>query len=156
MNRKKWWTYGLFILGTQAVGALAGLLTREGMEQIGAMPQSQLTPPGIVFPIVWTILYTLMAVGAARIWLTPDSEERTKALWLYGFQLFFNFFWSLIFFNMQAFGFAFVWLIALWVLILLMTLSFRKIDPAAAWLQIPYLIWVAFAGYLILFLNKID
>lgn len=89
-----------------------------------------------------------MAIGAAKIWMSPESEERSRGLWLYLFQLIFNFFWSLFYFNMQAFGFSLLWLIALWILILLMILSWRKTDKLAAWLQIPYLIWVAFAGYL--------
>ncbi len=148
MKRSKWWTYGLFIGATEAVGALSGFLTRDGMKAVEQLPQSALTPPGIVFPIVWGILYALMAIGAARLWLTPESEARTKGLWLYGFQLIFNFFWSLFYFNMQAFGFSLIWLVALWMLILLMTLEFRKVDKIAARLQIPYLLWVAFAGYL--------
>ncbi len=148
MNRKKWWTYGIFILVTEAIGGLSGFLSREGMQEISALPQSALTPPGVVFPIVWGVLYALMAIGAARVWMTPEGEERSRGLWLYVFQLIFNFFWSLFYFNMQAFGFSLLWLVALWILILLMTLSFRKTDPIAAWLQIPYLVWVAFAGYL--------
>lgn len=63
-------------------------------------------------------------------------------------QLGFNFFWSIIFFNLQSFGFAFLWLLVLWGLILWMLLAFRKLDPVAGWLQLPYLLWVAFAGYL--------
>ena len=60
----------------------------------------------------------------------------------------FNFCWSIIFFNFQSYGVAFVWLLVLWVLILWMIHSFRKLDTAAAWLQLPYLLWVGFAGYL--------
>ena len=148
MKRNKWWTYGIFIGLTLAVGMLSGFLTREGMAQVSKLPQSVLTPPSWVFPVVWSILYTLMAIGAAKIWMSPESEERSRGLWLYLFQLIFNFFWSLFYFNMQAFGFSLLWLIALWILILLMILSWRKTDKLAAWLQIPYLIWVAFAGYL--------
>ncbi len=147
MDRKKWWTYGSFIAVTQAVGGLSALLTRKGMMAIERLPHSALTPPPLVFGIVWPILYTLMAIGAARVWLS-SGEDREQGLWLYGFQLFFNFFWSLIYFNMQWFGTAFVWLLALWGLILWMSLTFRKVDALAAWLQIPYLVWVAFAGYL--------
>lgn len=78
-----------------------------------------------------------MGIGAARIYLAPASDARSRSLLLFLVQLVFNFFWSIIFFNLQAFGFAFLWLIALWVLILLMILSFRKVDKPAAWLQIP-------------------
>ena len=89
-----------------------------------------------------------MGIGAARIYLAPASNARSRSLLLFFVQLAFNFFWSIIFFNLQAFGFAFLWLIALWVLILLMILSFRKVDKPAAWLQMPYLLWVTFAAYL--------
>ena len=89
-----------------------------------------------------------MGIGAARIYLAPESAERTKSLRIFFVQLAFNFLWSILFFNFQSFGFAFVWLMALWVLILWMILSFRKVDPLAAWLQIPYLLWVTFAAYL--------
>ena len=89
-----------------------------------------------------------MGIGAARVWLAAASAERTKSLWLFFVQLGFNFFWSILFFNLQAYGFALVWLVVLWVLILWMLLSFRKVDPLAGWLQLPYLLWVAFAGYL--------
>lgn len=90
----------------------------------------------------------MMGIGAARIYLAPASGDRSRSLLLFLVQLAVNFFWSIIFFNLQAFGFAFVWLILLWVLILLMILSFRKVDKLAAWLQIPYLLWVTFAAYL--------
>ncbi len=148
MKHKKWWTCGIFLLVTEGIGALSGFLTREGMEQVSRLPQSSLTPPSIVFPIVWGTLYALMAIGAARVWLTPEGEERTRGLWLFVFQLIFNFFWSIFCFNMQAFGFSLLWLTGLWILILLMTLSFRKADKWAGRIQIPYLLWAAFAGYL--------
>ena len=93
-------------------------------------------------------VFALMGIGAARIYLAPASNARSRSLLLFFVQLAFNFFWSIIFFNLQAFGFAFLWLIALWVLILLMILSFRKVDQPTAWLQVPYLLWVTFAAYL--------
>ena len=132
-----------------SVGAVSGLLTMGAMESFQeSVNQSALTPPGIVFPIVWTVLYTLMGISSARIYLAMPSEERTKGLTVYIFQLIFNFFWSLFFFNMRAFGFSLLWILALWALIGLMIISFRKVDPLAALLQIPYFLWVTFAAYL--------
>jgi len=93
-------------------------------------------------------LYALMGISAARIWLSKDSTAKSKGLNLYVAQLIVNFFWSLIFFNAQAFGFAFFWLLLLWALVLLMILQFNKVDKKAALLQIPYLIWLTFAAYL--------
>lgn len=149
MNKNNWKTYALWILLTEAVGALSGWLTREGTRIFnGAIQQPPLSPPAIVFPIVWGILYALMGFSAARISLTPPSPERSKGPNLYIAQLVVNFFWSLIFFNAQAYGFAFVWLLLLWALVLWMILTFYKVDPLAAKLQIPYLLWLTFAAYL--------
>ena len=147
--KKHWKTYTFWILLTEAVGALSGWLSRDGMKlYMEAVKQPPLSPPGWVFPIVWGILYALLGFGAARIWLAPPSRMRSRGLNLYIAQLVLNFFWSLIFFNAQAFGFALLWLLLLWGLVLWMILTFRKVDPLAAKLQIPYLIWLTFAAYL--------
>ena len=147
--RKQWKPIILSILVAEAVGALSGFLTREGMKLFtDAVAQPPLSPPPLLFPIVWTILYALMGYGSARIWLSAPSPDRSRALNLYAIQLVVNFFWSLIFFNAQAFGFAFFWLLLLWVLVLLMILAFDKVDPLSAKLQVPYLIWLTFAAYL--------
>ena len=147
MKKPTWKTYVFSIIFTEAVGGLSGWLTREGTKLYNAtIEQLPLSPPSI--PIVWSILFALMGISAARIYLPPASNARSRSLLLFFVQLAFNFFWSIIFFNLQAFGFAFLWLIALWVLILLMILSFRKVDKPAAWLQMPYLLWVTFAAYL--------
>ena len=148
MDKSKLKTYGLFILFTEIVGAVAGLFTSMGMDAYDAVEKPALTPPDIVFPIVWTILYALMGISAARIWLSPPTKERNHGLIIWGAQLFFNFFWSLIFFNLQAYGFAFIWILILWALIIAMIYIFNKTDRLAAILQIPYLIWVTFAAYL--------
>ena len=149
MKKSAWKTYAYWILLAEAVGGLSGWLTREGSKLYQAtIQQPPLSPPGIVFPIVWGILFALMGVSAARIYLAPPSLARTRGLRLFFLQLFFNFFWSIIFFNLQAFGFALLWLLVLWGLILLMILTFRKTDVPAAWLQVPYLLWVTFAAYL--------
>ena len=149
MKKQVWKTYAFWILFTEAVGLLSGWLTRESTQiYTRVIEQPPLSPPAIVFPVVWTILFALMGIGAARIYLAPASDARSRSLRLFLLQLTFNFFWSIIFFNFQRFGFALLWLIALWVLILLMILSFRKVDRLAALLQIPYLLWVTFAVYL--------
>ena len=153
MNMKKkgnWKTYAFWIGLAEAVGFLSGWITREGTQAYknGDIIKPFLSPPSIVFPIVWTILFALMGWGIARVRLTRPTPAREKATWLFILQLAFNFCWSIYFFNLQAFGVAFVWLVVLWGLILWMTLTFRKVDTLAAKLQIPYLLWVAFAGYL--------
>ena len=149
MKLKNWKTYLISVVIPLAVGALSALLSMDSMEiyaqQIAKPP---LSPPAWLFPVAWTILYALMGISAARIYLVPKSDARSKGLNLYIAQLVVNFFWSLFFFNAQAFGFSVLWLILLWVLVLLMILAFSKVDTKAAWLQIPYLIWLTFALYL--------
>ncbi len=143
------WAYVLGIALSEAVGGLSALLTRDGMELYRvAVEKPPLSPPSIVFPIVWTILYAFMGVSAARVYLAPDSAERRRGIALFLVQLAMNFFWSILFFEWEAFGGAFLWLAAMWAVILWMTLTFRKVDAPAAYLQIPYLVWVLFAGYL--------
>ncbi len=149
MNWKRIKVYAIFIAATEAVGALSGWLTNSGMKYYSETVQKPpLSPPSIVFPIVWAILYALMAFAAARIWMSPPSEDRTSGIKLYIAQLVLNFFWSIIFFDLRLYATAFVWLAAMWALILLMILKFRKIDRLAAYINIPYLVWVLFAGYL--------
>ncbi len=154
-NRK---TYAFWILLSLGTGILSGWLTREGTARFSETAlQPPLSPPSVLFPIVWTILYLLMGISAARVSLTLPSRERSRGLNLFVSQLIVNFFWSPIFFNARAYGFALLWLLLLWVLVRLMILSFRKTDPTAALLQIPYLIWLTFAAYLnagVWYLNK--
>ena len=142
-------TYAFWIVLTELVGAAAGLLSRKGIELYRtAVIKPAFSPPAILFPVVWTILYLLMGVAAARISLHGSGNRRSKALRLYLAQLGVNFLWPLIFFDLQAFGPAFLWLVLLWGLIVFMLLSFRDIDRTAAILLLPYLLWVGFAGYL--------
>ena len=98
---------------------------------------------------MWSILYVLMGIGVARVYLkNPQSD----AIPVFGINLFFNFFWSIIFFNMRAFCFAFVWLLVLLAVVLAMTVKFYRVDKLAGILQIPYVIWLLIAGYLNLFI----
>ena len=115
-----------------------------------AAQKPPLTPPGWIFPVVWTILYTLMGISAYLIYKTKVDVEETKsvALIIYGVQLIVNFFWSIIFFNLEAYLFAFIWILLLLFLIIVMIKLVYPINKAAALLQIPYLLWVAFATYL--------
>ena len=132
------------------VGGLSALLTRGNMQIYSEVRTPPLSPPAILFPIVWTLLYILMGVSSAIIWANreKDIEAAQSGLAAYAVSLAFNFTWSILFFNFRLFGFSFVWLIALWILILVTILQYRKISPTAAYLQIPYAVWVAFAGYL--------
>jgi benzodiazapine receptor len=93
MKTRPWKPYVLWILGTEAVGGLSGWLTRDGAAIYKAtIAKPPLSPPSIAFPIVWTVLFALMGVGAARISLAPASQVRCRSLLLFWLQLVFNFF----------------------------------------------------------------
>ena len=147
---KKYKPYIVSIAISLGVGGLAALLTRDNMNIYDRIVMPPLSPPGWLFPVVWTILYVLMGISSARIWIKGKEEgiDVTSSLKVYGWQLAVNFIWSLVFFNMQAFLLAFAWIIVLWALIYTMIKKFKEIDSLAAKLQIPYLLWVTFAAYL--------
>jgi len=135
------------ILIPLSVGALSAFLTKNSMSTYEKLIQPPLSPPGWLFPIVWTILFILMGISSYMIYIS-DSPYKKSALQIYAIQLAVNFFWTIIFFNMERYLFAFIWLLLLLVLIFFMIISFSRINKTAAYLQIPYLLWVAFAGYL--------
>lgn len=142
----QWKKLLIAILIPLMVGGLSALLTMNSMENFEKINKPPLSPPAILFPIVWTILYILM--GIASYLVAVSKKPNGLALILYGAQLVFNFFWSIIFFNMEAYLFAFIWLVVLWILIVLTTYYFSKASRLAAYLMIPYILWVTFAGYL--------
>lgn len=131
-----------------AVGGLSALLS-GGMGDYQAMNQPPLSPPGWVFPIVWTILYLLMGYAAYRVSVSgADQGQIRKAMGAYWAQLALNFLWSPVFFGLNRYLVAFFILVALWVMIYLTMNRFSKLDRVAGDLLIPYLLWVTFAGYL--------
>jgi len=152
----KWKELIVSIAISLGVGALSGYLTKNSMSLYQELVKPPLTPPGWIFPIVWTILFALMGLSAYLIYVS-DSKEKNQALQIYAIQLMLNFIWSLAFFNMQAYLLAFVILILLWISIIAMIKVFYEINPLAGKMQVPYLLWVTFAGYLnlaIYLLNK--
>ena len=149
--RENWKTYAIGTAIPLAVGGVSALLTRDGMKVYNeTVAQPPLSPPQWLFPVIWPILYTLMGIGVTRVYLEPEGQDRTSALNLFAAQLIVNFFWSLIFFNAQAFGFAALWLILLLVLVGLMSFYFARTEKWAGAIQIPYLLWLSFALYLTL------
>ncbi len=146
LKKATWKTYAFYVGMTELAGLLAGLISREATQLYQqTILKPALSPPGWLFPVVWSVLYLLMGVGAARVSQTPAGKGALKIYWT---QLAVNFLWPILFFNFQLFGFAFFWLALLWGLIVWMTLSFLELDRAAGLTQLPYLLWVAFAGYL--------
>ena len=149
MKARRIGTYAFWILFTEAVGGAASLLTRDGMEAYQAMADKPaLSPPAVVFPIVWGLLYALMGIGMARIILSARSQERSDGIQVYLIQLAVNFAWSIIFFKLRSYGGALLVLVLLLGLVLWMIHRFHRVDRPAAMLQIPYVLWLTFAGYL--------
>lgn len=131
------------------VGGLAAWLTMGSMEQFASLVQPPLSPPGWMFPVVWTILYLLMGWASFLVWRSDAPQaEKQRALTLYGVQLAVNFAWPLLFFRAGLYGFALVWLVILLVLVVETMLTLGRIDRRAAWLLAPYILWLLFAAYL--------
>ena len=143
-------TYIIAIIIPLAVGGLASIITKPNMNIYDSVQKPPLAPPGILFPIVWGVLYILMGVSSAIVYLNREKDVKNAdyGITIYATSLVFNFFWSIFFFNFEWFLLSFVWLIALLLLIIATTLYYKKISPLSAILQIPYIVWVTFAGYL--------
>ena len=137
----------LAIIIPLAVGGLSALITTNKMELFETVAKPPLAPPRWLFPVAWTILYILMGIASYLLYIA-DTEEGREALVLYGVQLFFNFFWSIIFFNLEAYWFALIWLFIMWIIILLLLIKSKKVDERAFWLLLTYFIWTTFAFYL--------
>ena len=132
-----------------AVGALSAWLTKDNMILFECIRKPPLSPPGWLFPVVWTLLYLLMGLASYFVSTSGKPKKQVNAaLTLYGVQLFFNFLWSILFFNLGNYLLALVWLLVLWLLIIATTRRFFAIDKRAGWLMLPYLAWVTFAAYL--------
>ncbi len=133
-----------------AVGLGAAWLTRDSMQIYSEVNTPPLSPPSWLFPVVWTILYTLMGVSSAMVYINRerDPESAVTGLAFYAVSLLVNFVWPLLFFRARLFLPAFLWLLLLLYLIIRTILAYRKVSPTAAYLQIPYAVWVTFAGYL--------
>ena len=129
--------YIIFVGSALAVGGLSALVTGNSMDNYARLVQPPFAPPDWLFPVVWTALFILMGIGAARVYIA-GGPYRSVSLALFFTQLAVNFCWSIFF----------VWLLLLLTLVLFMTAEFKKSDKTAALLQIPYILWLCFAGYL--------
>lgn len=138
------------------IGWLAALLGMNGMAEYSQLIKPPLAPPGSLFGIVWTILYILMGISSALIYCSR-APQRENAIGVYAVQLAANFMWTIFFFVFRWRLFSLLWILLLTALVALMIRQFYKIQPLAAYLQIPYLVWILFAAYLnlgIWYLNR--
>ncbi len=141
-----------------AVGGLSALIVGNDMDIYKDITRPPLSPPSIVFPIAWTILYILMGISLYLVMCEKGNyDNKTKGYVFFATQLIFNFLWSPIFFSAKLYAIAFIVLILMWISALLMIIYFYKVNKTAGLLQIPYIVWLTFAGYLnlgIYLLNK--
>ena len=152
-------TFAIAIAIPLAVGLFSALLTRDSMMIYEEVQVPPLSPPSWLFPVVWTILYALMGVSSGLVWEKREEAPAaaSEGLSAYALSLGFNFLWSILFFRCRWFLFSFFWLLGLLYLILRTIRGYRAVSRPAAYLQIPYAVWVAFAGYLnfgIWYLNR--
>lgn len=140
-----------------ALGGISALITAGAMQDFAALKKPPLSPPGWLFPAVWTALYVLMGVASYLVLRSQSTPEaKRSALKVYFIQLAFNFLWSPIFFTLGAYEVAFLWLVVLLALIVTATLRFWRIDKRAGALMLPYVLWVSFAAYLNLAIASIN
>ena len=131
------------------VGGLSAIITRGDMDLYSQIKNPPLSPPSWLFPVAWSILYTLMGISLYLVWNSNAGYiAKRNAYIFFGVQLFLNFIWSPIFFVGRQFLLAFIVLILMWLFTFGMIVSFFRISKPAGLLQIPYILWLTFAGYL--------
>lgn len=140
------------------VGGIAGFFTSAGVNTWYAVANKpSFNPPNWIFAPVWTALYIMMGIALYLVWKNEtDKAVKQTALILFAVQLTLNFFWSFIFFYAKQPGWAFIEILAMWLMILLTIIWFRKISPVAALLLVPYICWVSFASVLNFYIWKLN
>lgn len=146
MKKINWKRLIIIIVITFIVGSFFSFFTMNNMDTFKEL-KKPINVPGILFPIVWSILYLLMSISCYII-TTKDDKSKDNAIIWYGIQLVINSLWSLIFFGFSAYLFSFIWIILLLTIVIIMIVKFYKIDKTAAYLNIPYVLWILFAGFL--------
>lgn len=133
-----------------AIGGLSGYLTSDEIngQWFNSLQKPSFQPPDKLFGLAWTTLYILMGISLYLIWKSPLTKLRKTALWVFGIQLFFNFWWSILFFSFHSLFLSIIDISIMWMLILYMIVLFRKVNPSAGYINIPYLLWVSFAAVL--------
>jgi len=145
---KKWFILALCLALCLGIGILEGVATHTSVHTwYTTLIKPSTTPPAWVFPIVWSILYTLMAISLWLVWLSPP-DDKTYAYTLFFVQLFLNFLWSWLFFYFRSPQLALIDISFLWVFIIATMMSFYRHSPLAAGLLVPYFLWVSYAIHL--------
>lgn len=147
MRKPKWMIYAGCIVGTLLLGFLSSFFVSAGIDY-KTLQKPPLSPPGAVFPIAWSILYILMGISLALVLLAPGGKDKSAALKIYAVQLAVNLLWPFFFFTLGWYFFSFLWIVLLVVLVIAMLIIFYDISSKAALMNLPYLAWLLFAGYL--------
>ena len=148
MKKIDWIQLLTIILISELVGVLDSLLSGNQGVIYTSFVKPPLSPPGWLFGVIWPVLYLLMSIAAYIIYQTPQTLERKEATTFYWIQLFVNFLWPIVFFRFEWYWIAVGVIILLDILVSITTLRFYKINKAAGYLMIPYLLWILFATYL--------
>lgn len=148
MKKINWFQLLTIIIITELVGVLSNLLSGNTAQIYTSIINPPLSPPPWLFGVIWPILYLLMSIAVYIIYQTPKTLDCKKAITLYWVQLFVNFLWPIIFFRFEWYWIAVGVIILLDVLVAITTVWFYKINKAAGYLMIPYLLWILFATYL--------
>ena len=144
------WKFIIAVFICQAVGIVSGLLTQNEMTTwFSSLNKPSWNPPAYLFGPVWTTLYLLMGISLWLVWKSNAPEtQKLRAELTFALQLFLNFMWSILFFNIHSPALAFVDIVLMIVAILMTIGRFARISRLAAWLLVPYLMWVCFATVL--------
>lgn len=148
--KKKLTRIGISVAICLLIGFLSGFATRSSVNDwYLTLVKPSFNPPNWVFGPVWTLLYIMMGVAAGLVWARGFYHKWVQtALYHFGFQLLFNALWSIVFFGFKKTFLALLVILTLLVLIVLTIKWFRVVDKRAAWLMVPYLLWVCFATFL--------
>jgi len=139
----------LCIIIPLSVGSISGIASASGVSAYFVnLVKPSFNPPSYLFGPVWSCLYILMGISLYLILQAPKNKLRNNAIVIFCIQLFLNFWWSFIFFKFHLIGLALIEIILIWLSIITMIYTFKKISKTAAYLQIPYLLWVSFASVL--------
>lgn len=155
MKKINWKRLILITIITFVVGSFFSFFTMNNMDTFKEL-EKPINVPGVLFPIVWSILYLLMSISCYII-TNSNDKNKNEAIIIYAIQLIINSVWSLIFFGFGAYLLGFIWIIILAVIVIIMIAKFYNINKKAAYLNLPYILWILFAAYLnfgIYILNK--
>lgn len=145
-SKINWKVLIISLIIVYAVAFLGSLFTSNAVKSDWYQSvRPSITPPNYVFPIVWNILFLLIALSLYFAWVNSTKKQKNSISLLYGINFILNILWSVFYFGMRSPSAAFCIIILLWVSILSLILFTKKITKTSSYLLIPYILWVSFA-----------